>query len=434
MTHSETKPMILCASAMHGVGMHLGAWLARDGEARDYVSPELYLEVARTAEAAKLHGVFFADALTISESGVERPRGALDPVMLLAMMSAATEHVGLIATASTTYDDPYLLARRFGTLDHISGGRAGWNAVTSVDPGAAAQFGGDRLPVREDRYAVMDEFLDVTFKLWASWQEGALVGDKVRKIFADPAKVNAINHSGEYFQVAGPLPFPRGPQGRPVVFQAGASENGRAVGAKYGDVIFTAQHLIEGAIEFRTDMYRRAAAHNRELRVLPGMSISLGATEAEAIARRRDMDEALGLDQELKKLSQRTGVPVDALVPDKKFPFALLPSDDEFGASAGYRKAVIDFARQEDLTVRDLIARYGGGQQLVIGTPEQVADVMEAWYRAGAADGFNLMIDVLPSGLRDVEQMLVPELQHRGLFHKDYEHTTLRENLGLPVV
>jgi len=434
VTDPNDKSMILCASVMHGVGMHLGAWIMRDGEAADYVSPELYTEIARTAEEAKLHGVFFADSLTISETGVERPRGALDPVMLLALMSAATRNVGLIATASTTYDDPYLLARRFGTLDHISHGRAGWNAVTSVDPGAAAQFGGDRLPVRADRYAVAEEFLQVTFDLWDSWQPDALVGDKARKLFADPAKVHSINHVGEYFKVAGPLPFPRSPQGRPVIFQAGASEDGRRVGAAYADVIFTAQHLLDGAVDFRRDMQRRAARLGRQLKVLPGMSVSLGGTEAEAISRRKELDEAAGLELELKKLSQRTGVPVEALVPDEKFPFDKMPSDEEFGASAGYRRSVVELAAKEDLTVRDLIARYGGGQHLVVGTPEQVADVMRQWLDAGAADGFNLMVDMLPSGLADIRDMLIPELQQRGLFHEDYRDVTFRESLGLPAV
>jgi FMN-dependent oxidoreductase (nitrilotriacetate monooxygenase family) len=375
--------------------------------------------------------MFFADSFTNSEAGTKRPCPALDPVIMLTYMAAVTRRLGLVATASTTYDDPYLLARRFGTLDHLSAGRAGWNVVTSADPASAPQFGGGRLPSHADRYAVAAEFVEVTCALWDSWEEDAFVGDKVNGVFALADKVHPINHKGQFFDVAGPLPFPRCPQGRPVLFQAGASADGRQFAAKYADIVFTSQPLIAEAIEFRTELRTRATACGRDPKVLPGIRLHLGGTEEEARRRQRDLDDAAGLGPELAKLANRTGVPIEALDPDKKFPFHLLPPDEQFDASVGYRQSLLSVALKEDLTVRELIVRHGGGQNLVVGTPEQVADIMQEWRDVGAADGFNLMIDMLPSGLHDIRDLLVPELQRRGLFHQDYEHATLRDNLGL---
>jgi FMN-dependent oxidoreductase (nitrilotriacetate monooxygenase family) len=422
---------ILCAALMHGTGMHLGSWLVREGAASDYVSPELAVTMARVAEEAKLHAVFFADGLTNYEAGTDRPTGALDPVMILQLMAGVTSRLGLVSTASTTYNDPYSLARRFGTLDHLSHGRAGWNSVATFQPSTAAQFGGGELPDHAERYARAAEFIDVTLALWDSWAADALVGDKATADFARAELVREINHAGQHFSVKGPLPFPRSPQGRPVIFQAGSSDEGRDQAAKYADVVFTAQHLLDGAVEFRADMRRRAAGYGREVRVLPGMFMHLGRTHEEAVARGRRLDDALGIAPELAKLAARTGVPVGSLTLDDKFPVHLLCPDEEFSGSVGFRRTLVNLAVQEDLTVRELLVRYGGGHHRVIGTPAEVADIMQEWADAGAADGFNLMVDMLPSGLADIRDLLVPELQRRGLFHDDYEHATLRANLGL---
>jgi FMN-dependent oxidoreductase (nitrilotriacetate monooxygenase family) len=416
---------------MHGTGMHLGSWLVRDGAAGDYVSPELAVTMARTAEEAKLHAVFFADGLTNAEAGTDRPTGALDPTMILGLMAGATDRLGLVATASTTYSDPYSLARRFGTLDHLSHGRAGWNSVATFQPAVAAQFGGGELPNHADRYSRAGEFIDATLALWDSWEAGALVGDKQAGVFAQPELVHEINHVGRHYSVKGPLPFPRCPQGRPVIFQAGASEEGRDQAAKYADVVFTAQHLLEDAVEFRTDMRRRAASYGRQVKVLPGMFLHLGCTHDDAVARCRSLDDALGTGPELAKLAARTGVPVSSLELDEKFPLHLLGPDEEFSGSVGFRRTLVNLAVKEDLTVRELLVRYGGGHHRVVGSATEVADVMAEWAAAGAADGFNLMVDVLPSGLVDIRDLLVPELQRRELFHTDYEHATLRANLGL---
>jgi FMN-dependent oxidoreductase (nitrilotriacetate monooxygenase family) len=434
MMSGVPEKFILCAALMHGTGMHLGSWLVRDGAASDYVSPEHVVTMARTAEEAKLHAVFFADGLTNAEAGTDRPNGALDPVMILGLMAGVTSRLGLVSTASTTYNDPYSLARRFGTLDHLTHGRAGWNSVATFQPSSAAQFGDGELPNHADRYARAEEFIETTLALWDSWDEGALVGDQETALFARPEMVHEINHAGPHFSVKGPLPFPRSPQGRPVIFQAGASEEGRDQAAKYADVVFTAQHLLEDAVEFRADMRRRAADYGREVKVLPGMFMHLGRTHEEAVARCRRLDDALGTGPELAKLAARTGVPVESLELGRKFPVHLLGPDEEFSGSVGFRKTLVNLAVKEDLTVGELLVRYGGGHHRVIGSPAEVADIMQEWADAGAADGFNLMVDVLPSGLADIRDLLVPELQRRGLFHHDYEHTTLRANLGLDKV
>ncbi|VCU68630.1 Nitrilotriacetate monooxygenase component A [Pigmentiphaga humi] len=430
----KNSSMILSASVMHGLGMHLGAWAARDGEVTDYLRPEMYLQIARTAEAGKLHAIFLADGMTNAEAGTERPCGSMDPVTILALMAAVTNRIGLVGTASTTYNQPYDLARRFATLDHLTRGRAGWNSVATFLPAVASMFGGGTLPDHESRYARADEFIDVTLKLWDSWEDDALVGDKANKLFAHAGKVHEINHAGEYFSVRGPLPFARPPQGRPVIFQAGASPEGRDQAAKYADVVFTAQHLLEGGVEFRSDMRRRAQSYGRhpdQIKILPGILPVLGATEADAWRRKDMMDEALGLGPELLKLARRVGLDVEVLKLDEPFPAHLLGPDEAFSGSIGFRRTLVNLAVKEKLTVRQLLARYGGGHQQIVGTPEQVADIMATWLEAGGADGFNLMVDMLPSGFDDVVGMLVPELQRRGMFHREYEHATLRENLGL---
>lgn len=426
---------LLVTGTIMGLGMHLAAWLGRDGEASDYVNPALYQEVARTAERGKLHGIFLADTLTNAEEGTDRPAlGSMDPAVLLACMAAVTERIGLIGTASTTFNQPFDLARRFATLDHLSGGRAAWNAVTTFVPAVAENFGGAALPDREERYTRADEFVSVVLALWESWQEGALIGDKEGGVFADPDLVRPIDHDGTFYAVKGPLTMPRTPQGRPALFQAGSSPSGRELAAKHSDVVFTAQNVLDAAVEFRTDVRERAARHGRDpdrIKVMPGLLPILGATEEAARARKERLDELAGTGPELAKLARRVGIAVEHLELDKPLPVERLSPDEEFGGSIGFRRAAVRLATEENLTVRELLVRNGGGHLQVIGTPEQVADVMATWRDAGAVDGFNLMIDVVPSGVHDVVDLLVPELQSRDLFHSDYEHEHLRENLGV---
>lgn len=432
---SDNK-IILAAALMHGLGMEYGAWRVRSGPASDYVSPQLYADMARAAERGKLHVLFLAEQMTNRDTGTERPCGSLDTTTVLGFMAAASQRVGLVGTGSTTYNHPYDLARRFATLDRLAGGRAGWNAVTTANPATAEMFGTDPHPPAEERYARADEFLEVVAALWESWEADALVGDKERAIFADPTKVHEINHDGPHFTVRGPLPFPRSRQGRPVIFHAGSSPAGRDQAARAADVVFTAQHTLADACEFRTDIRARAAAYGRDpdnVKVLPGMSVILGATEEEAQAKKAAAHAALTLDQRLRLMWKRTGIGVDVLRAhlDLPFPVELLPPDETFQSGTGWRRSVVDLAITENLTVRELLSRAPGPHHHLVGTAATVADAMEERMDAGAADGFVLMIDILPDGLHDIADLLTPELQRRGIFHDDYEGETLRDSLGL---
>lgn len=425
--------MIVTACFM-GLGMHLAAWQARGGRVEDYVDPGFYRAMAMTAERGKLHGIFLADTLTNAEEGTDRPAlGALDPAVLLAVMASVTTRIGLIGTASTTFNEPYDLARRYATLDHLSKGRAAWNAVTTFVPAVAENFGGRPLPDREQRYDRAAEFCEVVLDLWSSWRADALVGDVAHGVFADPQAVGPIDHAGPHFQVKGPLTMPRSPQGRPVIFQAGSSPAGRDLAARYADVVFTAQNLLPEAVAFRADVLRLADFYGRhgQVKVMPGLLPVLGETEAEARERKRRMDNVAGHGPELAKLARRIGLPAQRLDLDKPIPVDELVPDEQFSGSIGFRRAAVQLSLQEGLTVRELLVRNGGGHLQVVGSAAQVADVMAEWWDAGAADGFNLMIDMLPSGLDDVVRLLVPELQRRGLFHTEYQYETLRENLAV---
>jgi FMN-dependent oxidoreductase (nitrilotriacetate monooxygenase family) len=431
--------LILTAALMHGLGTEHSAWRVRAGEASDYLSPDLYTELARVGERGKLQALFLAEQMTNRDTGTGRPCGAMDTATVLSYMAAATERLGLVGTGSTTYNQPYDLARRFATLDHLSRGRVGWNAVTTANPATAEMFGGSGLDKHPDavvRYARADEFIDVVTQLWASWEDGALVGDKANGTFARPDLVHEIEYTGKFFSVRGPLPFPGGPQGRPVIFHAGSSPAGRDQAARAADVVFTAQHTTEGALEFRHDIRRRAAAYGRNpdlVKILPGMAVILGGTEAEAQAKKRALDDALPLSRKITEMSRRTGLTPEVVQEhlDGPLPLDLLIPDEEFKGGTGWRHSLINLAVKENLTVRELMYRAPGAHQHVIGTAETVADAMEERLAAEACDGFTMMIDVLPDGLRDIVDMLVPELQRRGLFHTDYEHSTLRGNLGL---
>lgn len=432
---AQTRPPLLLTATIMGVGMHLGAWRYRDGDPFDYLRLDYFQEIARTAEAGSLHALFLADTLALSEENLERPNlGALDPSVVLAALVSDTTHLGLVATASTTFNEPFNIARRFGTLDQLSGGRAAWNVVTTFVPAVADNFGSSALPQHDDRYARAEEFVDVTTALWASWRSGAQVGDKQTGRFADPSHVVPINHRGGHFQVAGPLTIPGSPQGQPVIFQAGASESGRALAARTADAVFTVQNTLEAAIDFRRDIHRRAQAFGRStnaIKVLPGIVPIIAGSAREAEHRKARLDE-LSRDAELRKLALRVGVPVDALQLDKPLPLDLIRANDAFNASHGFRDAALRLAESENLTVRELLYRNGGGHLQVVGTARDVADVMERWHAADGLDGFNLMIDAFPDGLDAVVNELVPELRRRGIFHQDYDGTTLRESLGLP--
>jgi len=416
-------------------GKHDRGWRLQE-DPRSFLDVAYYQECARIAERGTFDALFLADHPAIGEGIAERPWNALEPTVLLAAIAAATERIGLIATASTGYNDPYNLARRFASLDHISGGRAGWNIVTTGDPVTAANFGAEPHEDHERRYARAHEFVDVAIELWDSWEDGALLADAQSGVFVDLDRVHAIDHRGERYSVRGPLQVPRSPQGRPVLVQAGSSETGKQLAAAYAEAIFTVQNTFEEAQAFYAEMKGRAARFGRDpdhVLILPGLLPIVGATEAEARARKDELDSFLDMELELERFARRFRLDPDALALDRPIPDRLLEQvPPDIGFSRGFYDGMRNLARRERLSVRELILSNGAGHRQVVGAPEQIADTIEHWFRSGAADGFNLSGDFFPSALELFVDHVVPELRRRGIFRHAYEGETLRDHLGLP--
>lgn len=427
-----TRQLHLNLNALHS-GFVPSAWRLPDADPRAFVDVQHYVNLARIAEAGKFDAIFLADNASIADQIHFRPITALEPTLLLASVAAATTHLGLVATASTSYNEPYNIARRFATLDHVSGGRAGWNVVTTADAGSARNFGKTAPPDHAERYARADEFTQVVKALWDSWEDDALVGDRAAGRFIDTGKVQPIAHHGKFFSVQGPLNLPRAPQGHPVLFQAGGSSDGRELAARHAEAVFSAAQTFEEALAYRREINQRAAALGRgpdAVKILPGLTTIIGATEAQARQRRDDLVDLIPWDYSLTRLAGTLGIAVERLSLDAPLPHDLaLPANGNhtfFGAT-------VALARRQNLTVRALIRELagGGGHRVIVGTPEQIADEIEHWFRHGAADGFNLMPDALPDGLRHFVEGVVPILQRRGLFRTDYPGRTLREHMGL---
>jgi FMN-dependent oxidoreductase (nitrilotriacetate monooxygenase family) len=417
-------------------GHHEAAWRLPESDPFAGTDIEYYKDLARIAERGKLDSLFLADSPMLWSNIGRRPSGSLEPTVLLTVLAAATRRIGLIATASTTYNEPYNLARRFATLDIISGGRAGWNIVTTAGIEAARNFNLDALPAHAERYARSTEFVDVSLKLWDSWDDAAALGDKERGVWGDESKVYPPRHVGPHFRVEGALNVPRSPQGYPLLVQAGSSEDGKALAARYAEAVFTAQQTLEDAQAFYGDLKARARAFGRDpssILILPGLVPVIGSTEAEARALDEELDRLIKPEYAKRQLAQTLRVKEQDLDLDAELPRDLPDEDQIEGAKSRYT-LVVNLARRERLTVRQLIGRLGGGRghRTFAGTPEQVADAMQHWWENGAADGFNVMPAVLPSGLRTFVDQVVPILQRRGLFRHDYEGTTLREHYGLP--
>ncbi|NUY34216.1 LLM class flavin-dependent oxidoreductase [Paraburkholderia sp. JPY303] len=409
------------------------AWRLDEAEPRAFIDVDHYVRVARIAEAGKLDAVFLADNAAIVDQIDFRPITALEPTVLLASIAAATTHIGVIGTASTSYNEPYNIARRFATLDHVSNGRAGWNVVTTADLPSARNFGRDAVPNHAQRYERAAEFTEVVKALWDSWEDDAFVGDKAGGRFVDVEKVHAIAHRGRYFDVQGPLNLPRSPQGHPVVVQAGASADGRELAARHAEAVFSASQSFEESAAYRRDLNERAAAYGRPpVKVLAGLTTIIGATHSEALRRRDELVEQIPWRYSLNRLAGTLGIDVERLTLDAPLPDDLaLPGGGN--GNHTFFHATLAEARRHGHTVRELIRALAGGtgHRVIVGTPEQIADDIERWFDGGAADGFNLMPDALPGGLRDFVDGVVPILQQRGIFRSEYEGTTLREHLGL---
>lgn len=419
-------------------GQHVAAWRHPSVKKDFLLKFEFVKQQALTAERGKFDMVFFADSpqLGYRTPALEQQANAyFEPLTLFSSIAAVTSNIGLTGTVSTTYNEPFNLARKFASLDHLSGGRAGWNVVTTHGLEAAKNFGFKEEPTSEARYERAEEFVDVTKKLWDSWEDDAIVFDQANAQFLDQEKVHEINHEGKWFSVTGPLNIPRPVQGYPVVVQAGASEAGREFAAKTAEVIFTAWQTLEQAQAFYSDVKGRLAKYGRqpdELKIMPGVYPIVGRTLEEAQQKRQQLLDLVPDSLGVSRLSQQLGVdlsgyPVDGPLPD-------LPDVEEVEGFKSRLQLMKDLAEREQLTtIRELYQHILGarGHREIIGTPEQIADQLQEWFENGAADGFNVMPSVLPDGLNDFVDLVIPELQKRGIFRTEYEGSTLRENLGL---
>ncbi|MBY0337267.1 MAG: LLM class flavin-dependent oxidoreductase [Acetobacteraceae bacterium] len=414
-----------------GTGHHVAGWRMPGAEAGAENFP-LIQRIARTAERGKFDFVFFADALNAAPGMHPSVLVRLEPLTLLAALAATTTHIGLAATCSTTYTEPYNLARYFASLDHISGGRAAWNVVTGAFAEAAHNFGRMAHPPHEERYAIAAEFVKVVRGLWDSWEDGAIVMDRAGGRFADASKLHVLGHDGPHFAVKGPLNMSRPPQGHPVLIQAGASDTGRDLAAAIAEIVFAVQQDQDSSRAFAEDIRARAARMGRDprhVKIMPGVSPILGGSVAEARAKLDQLGEFLDPVAALRVLSERLGT--DLTPYDLDGPVPELP---ESTIMRGHAAILTALARREKLTLRQLrnVAAGAMGHRLLLGTPEMVADDLETWFRAGAADGFNIMPPWFPGAFDDFVNEVVPILQKRGLFRQDYAGRTLRDHLGLP--
>ena len=432
---SSTRQLHFNAFLMSS-GHHEAAW--RLPQSNPFANTDLahWRHLAQTAERAAFDSVFLADNPALWNSPKYRPAGSLEPTVLLTALATATTHIGLIATASTSYNAPFNLARRFASLDHISGGRAGWNIVTTAERTSAQNFGLDDRPSHHERYERAAEFVEVSQRLWDSWEDGAELGDKAAGLYADPGRIHRVDYEGRYFRVRGPLNVPRSPQGRPLLVQAGASEDGREFAARYAEAIFTAQQTLEDGQQFYADMKRRARRLGRDadlLKILPGIVPVIGSTEAEARALSDQLEELIIPQYGLAQLSRVLEIPAEALHLDRPLPDEVYRRPRVEGAQSRF-DLITELGRRENLTVRQLIGRLGGGRghRTFTGTPEQVAGTIVDWFERGAADGFNVMPAALPSGLEAFADHVIPVLRRRGLFRTEYSGRTLREHYGIP--
>lgn len=434
----STRQLHLNVNA-NALGRAPGGWRLRE-DPLGFIDIAEWENLGRTAERGLLDGVFLAETLGFGQEDFSKPWNAIDPFIVLTAIARITTHVGLVATVSSTYRHPYHIARLASSLDLVSDGRAAINVVTTQSTRAGAQFGLDAHPDYDTRYGRADEAISVIKALWESWDPDALVGDKESGELTDLSKVREVDYTGEHIRVKTWYQVPRSPQGHPVVLQAGASEQGIDLAAKYADAVFCAEHNLAQGKEFANKVKSRArdvyGRNPDEVLILPGLWPVMGSTEAEA-RRRRDELESLNTDNadSLTSLAKQLGLPVDSLELDRQLPWDLINAPTWKPNSYGFANSVLHSARAENLTVRTMLDRHiaGGGHRMVVGTPEQVADEIEAFFTAGAADGFNLNHDFYPVGLDLIVDHLVPELQRRGLFRKEYESTTLRGHLGLPV-
>jgi len=434
-----TRKMHLGLS-IRALGYAQAPWRHPEVKSDGQLDYDSFLKVAQVAQSAYFDMIFFAD--NVGFIGGDNPPGSiaytnrvveLDPLILLSAIAANTRHIGLVATASTTFNEPYQIARRFSSLDHVSGGRAGWNVVTSFNDAEAHNFGMEHMPPYEERHERAEEFVQVVEGLWDGWENDALVLDKQSGQFVDPAKMHALNHVGKFFKVRGPLTCPRSPQGRPVLVQAGDGEPARRIAAGHADLVYTAAVSLQAARDYAASLRGMLAEKGRDphaVRIMPAATVFVGRTRAEAEGKYELMQELVHEQTGLALLYSRMGDmsdhPLDGPVPE--------PNPQNSVMMSGARR-FYDMAKRDGLSIRQLGRRLGAGtwgRPPVMGTVKDVCDHFEEWFTAGVADGFNITPGYLPHQMQDFAELVVPELQRRGLFRTAYEGPTLRDQLGLP--
>ena len=432
----STGKQLRLGAFMRPVSIHTGAWRYPGAWPDANFNFARIKQLAQTLERGRFDAFFMADHLAVLNMPIEALQRShtvtsFEPFTLLSALAQHTQHIGLVATASTTFDEPFHIARRFASLDHLSEGRAGWNIVTTSNPDAALNFGRDDHMAHDERYARAREFYDVVTGLWDSWADDAFERNAESGRFFDPERLHVLNHKGKHLSVRGPLHIARPVQGWPVIVQAGASEPGRQLAAETAEVVFSAPGTLDNAKRFYADVKGRMRKIGRDrdhLKILPGAFVVVGDTVEEARAIRARLDSLVHYDSAIASLSIALGHDASKFDPD-----APLPDVPETNASQSGRERVIDLERRENLTVRQLAQRLGGyGGLAFVGTPESIADEMQEWLDAEGSDGFNVMFPWLPGGLDAFVDKVVPELQRRGIFRREYEGRTLRENLGLP--
>ena len=435
-----SKRQIKLGAFIPTTSQHAAGWRHPESRPQDHLSLAYAIELAQTAEKGLFDAYFLADGLSVrwgsaqeGELGLGDKGVGFEPVTLFAALATVTKNIGFIATASTTYEEPYLLARKFASLDHISHGRAAWNVVTTASADTARNFSLAQHPSPKIRYERADEFIEVTQKLWDSWEDDAFVYQKENGQFFDSQKLHEPEHQGKYFKVQGALNVSRPPQGYPVIVQAGQSEDGRELAGKYAEVIFTAQQNLADAQEFYRDVKSRLSKYGRhadDLKIMPGVSIFVAKTEQEAQEKYELLNSLIHPKVGLSLLSGLSGgINLDQYDLDAPFP-KLEDADINFSSR---QQMMIDIANKHHFSIRQLYEYIASarGHWTLIGTAEQVVDQLQQWFENEAADGFNILPPTTPAGLNDFVEFIVPELQRRGLFRTEYEGTTLRENLGL---
>ncbi|MEH1766132.1 MAG: LLM class flavin-dependent oxidoreductase [Nostoc sp.] len=431
---SRSKQLKLGAF-MRPVSIHTGAWRYPGALPDANFNFPALKQFIQKLEQGKFDAFFMADHLAVLNMPVNALKRShtvtsFEPFTLLSALASVTEHIGLVATASTTYDQPFHIARRFASLDHISGGRAGWNIVTTSNPDAALNFGLKEEVEHDERYVRAREFYDVVTGLWDSFADDAFIRDVESGIYFDPAKIHVLDHQGKHLSVRGPLNIARPVQGWPVIVQAGASEAGRQLAAETAEVVFAPAGNLEAGKALFADIKKRAWAIGRDpesIKILPGALVIVGETVEEAIAKRAHLDSLVHYDSGIASLNGALGYDVSSFDPDGP-----LPEIPQTNAGQSSRERVVAVAQREKLTIRQLAQRVGSyGGLAFVGTPQTIADDMEQWLTEEGSDGFNIMFPYLPEGLNDFIDKVIPELQQRGIFRKEYEGNTLRENLGL---